>query len=57
MPTTEEWIAEYRQTLAIARRDGDHAREAACLAELERLGAPEKAVKAAAPERAAKRKG
>ncbi|HET6915892.1 MAG TPA: hypothetical protein VFH56_07350 [Acidimicrobiales bacterium] len=55
MPTTDEWIAEYRRALAAAREDGDKEREAACRAELEHLGAPEKAVKAAAPERATKK--
>lgn len=59
MPTTDEWIACNREALVAARREGDKEREAACLAELKFLGAPEKerAVKAAAPEkRAAKPK-
>lgn len=56
MPTTEEWVSEYRRALAVARAEGDKEREKACLAELEHLGAPEKAVKAAAPERATKKR-
>lgn len=54
MPTTEEWIAAHRAALVIARREGDKAREAACIAELEFLGAPESAAKTTAPETATK---
>jgi hypothetical protein len=57
MPTTDEWIAEYRRALAVARAEGDKAREAACLAELDFLGAPETTAKAAPAERAVKKRG
>lgn len=55
MPTTEEWVEANREALAIARREGDQEREAACLRELDHLGAPETTAKKAPAERATKK--